>query len=183
MQLAYLRWWIMHACMIGVNFWSLKSYNTILKKKISPYPQIKIAKTKKENNSGLSKHSYKPINSLTRTNALMCCHVNSRFWQQSIYVLLQQSGSCDCLLLDSKCVMAFRKKKALPSSDANFILRLLEKDLSSDDCHLPMLITERGRWGSIHRPTSSFQTYHCLLTSLQALFRAMETYHCLETYS
>ena len=43
---------------------------------------------------------------LTRTNALVRCHVNSCFWWQRIYALLQQSSSCECLLLESKCAMA-----------------------------------------------------------------------------
>ena len=101
------------------------------------------------------------FNSLTRTNALMRCHVNSCFWRQRIYALLQQSSSCDCLLLDSKCTMASRKRKALPSSDANFILRLLDEESSGDDSDTSFLYSSESEDDeeSIHQPTSSFQSY------------------------
>ena len=91
----------------------------------------------------------------------MRCHVNSRLWRQCIYALLQQSVSCDCLFLDCKCVMASRKRKALASSDANFILRLLDEESSGDDSDTSFLYSSESKDDeeSIRPPTSSFQSY------------------------
>ena len=81
--------------------------------------------------------------------------------------------------LTASAQMASRKRKALPSSDANFILRLLDEESSGDDSDTLYSSDREDDEESIHQPTSSFQSYTQLPVPLN---QPTKSHHRFESY-